>query len=78
MTLPSKQDNCLAKAEGAAQSYHCHCEGRRPVAIRTPLRCGAPTSPAGAGKRTDCHVASLLAMTEVDGTLETNILENTR
>ena len=47
MTLPSKPDNCPDKAEGAAKSYHCHCEGRRPVAIRIPN--GAKHFPAPVG-----------------------------
>ena len=65
MTLPTILEHCAIKNRRTSQKLLCHCEGQRPVAIRSlfvPSGGRAVRSTAGDA---DCHVASLLAMTVV-------------
>ena len=64
---PSTHQQPPAQTRRTSPKLPRHCEARRAVAIRIPaVRSTARPPPQGDGKRTDCHVASLLAMTEVD------------
>ena len=65
LPTPTSPECCPGETEGPATKLPRHCEGRQARGNPHPKRCEASPDPRGVGKRTDCHVASLLAMTVV-------------